>query len=92
MTGCDKFNIVIRPNLLPAFTEAGKVNCTYTLRVPKTIYATAGETLDLQGVVSVGQREYTQDDSDVVAAAMHSGFIKAVAPEKRGTKYSWIEW
>lgn len=78
--GYDKFDISIRPNLLPAFTEAEKVNCTYTVRVPRLYLQERERRLICKESYLWGSGVYT-DDSDVVAAAMHSGFIKAVAPE-----------
>ena len=78
--GHDKFDISIRPNLLPAFTEAEKVNCTYTVRVPNLWLQERERRLICKESYLWGSGIYS-DDSDVIAAAMHSGFIKAVAPE-----------
>ncbi len=80
MPGYDKFDISIRPNLLPAFTGAAKLNCTYTVRVPKLYLQQRERRLICKEAYLWGTGIYT-DDSDVVAAAMHSGFIKSVAPE-----------
>lgn len=78
--GYDKFDISIRPNLLPSFTQADKVNCTYTVRVPKLWLQERERRLICKEAYLWGSGIYT-DDSDVVAAAMHSGFMKAVGPE-----------
>lgn len=78
--GYDKFDVSIRPNLLPAFTEAEKVNCTYTVRVPKLYLQERERRLICKEAYLWGSGIYT-DDSDVVAAAMHAGFIRSVAPE-----------
>ena len=78
--GYDKFDVSIRPNLLPSFTDAEKVNCTYTVRVPKLWLQERERRLICKEAYLWGSGIYS-DDSDVVAAAMHSGFIRAVAPE-----------
>lgn len=75
-----KFDVSIKPNLLPSFTDADKVNCTYTVRVPKLWLQHRERRLICKECYLWGSGIYT-DDSDVVAAATHSGFIKSVAPE-----------
>ncbi|RMY70650.1 hypothetical protein D0862_14715 [Hortaea werneckii] len=63
----------------------GQENCTYTVRVPRDILtssrnATAnGETSSFEAVCKQGHlwgTEVYTDDSDVVAAAVHSGWIQ----------------
>jgi hypothetical protein len=76
----NKFDISIKPNLLPSFNDPDKVNCTFSVRVPKL-------WLQKRERRMIGHESYLwgsgiyADDSDVVAAAIHSGFIKAVPPE-----------
>ncbi|KAG9779067.1 hypothetical protein KCU88_g4080, partial [Aureobasidium melanogenum] len=74
-----KFDIAIRPNLLPSFTDAEHVNCTYTVRVPRIWLRERERFLICQERYLWGSGIYT-DDSDPVAAAMHSGFIASVYP------------
>ena len=75
-----KFSSKMKP--IPVFE--GKENCTYTVRVPRWYLAAgraAGEG-DASGLEDICRRRqvwgtdvYT-DDSDVVAAAVHSGWIQ----------------
>ncbi|KAK5270758.1 hypothetical protein LTR96_004036 [Exophiala xenobiotica] len=74
-----KFDVSIRPNLLPSFTEAEHVNCTYTVRVPRIWLQERERGLICAERYLWGSGIYT-DDSDPVAAAMHSGFITSVHP------------
>ncbi|EXJ88982.1 hypothetical protein A1O3_02046 [Capronia epimyces CBS 606.96] len=74
-----KFDIAVRPNLLPSFTEAEHTNCTYTVRVPRTWLRQRERGLICQERYLWGSGIYS-DDSDPVAAAMHSGFIASVHP------------
>lgn len=74
-----RFDIAIRPNLLPSFTEAEHVNCTYTVRVPRIWLRERERGLICQERYLWGSGIYT-DDSDPVAAAMHAGFIASVHP------------
>jgi Histone deacetylation protein Rxt3 len=78
--GIDRIDISVRPNLLPSFVEANKVNCTYSVRVPKLWLQERERRLVCKSAYLWGSGIYS-DDSDVVAAAMHSGFIKSAAPE-----------
>ncbi|KIW15939.1 hypothetical protein PV08_05989 [Exophiala spinifera] len=74
-----KFDISIRPNLLPVFNEAEQINCTYTIRVPRVWLRERERGLICAERYLWGSGIYT-DDSDPVAAAIHSGFIRAVHP------------
>lgn len=74
-----KFDVSIRPSLLPAFTDAAHVNCTYTVRVPRMWLKHRERGLICAERYLWGSGIYT-DDSDPVAAAMHSGFISSVHP------------
>ncbi len=74
-----KFDISIKPNLLPSFTDAEHVNCTYTVRVPRIWLQERERGLICAERYLWGSGIYT-DDSDPVAAAMHSGFITSVHP------------
>lgn len=74
-----KFDVSIRPNLLPSFTEAEHINCTYTVRVPRVWLQQKERGLICAERYLWGSGIYT-DDSDPVAAAMHSGFIPSVHP------------
>ncbi|KAI1608023.1 histone deacetylation protein Rxt3-domain-containing protein [Exophiala viscosa] len=74
-----KFDVSIRPNLQPAFTDADHVNCTYTIRVPRMWLRHRERGLICAERYFWGSGIYT-DDSDPVAAAMHSGFISSVHP------------
>ena len=78
--GHDKFDISIKPNLLPCFNQAEKLNCTYTVRVPKLWLQERERRLICQEAYLWGSGIYT-DDSDVLCAAMHTGFIKSVPPD-----------
>lgn len=74
-----KFDIAIRPNLLPSFTEEEHINSTYTVRVPRMWLQERERGLICAERYLWGSGIYT-DDSDPVAAAMHSGFITSVHP------------
>lgn len=74
-----KFDVSIRPNLLPVFNEAEQVNCTYTIRVPRLWLRERERGLICAERYLWGSGIYT-DDSDPVAAAIHSGFISSVHP------------
>ncbi|KAJ9642731.1 hypothetical protein H2204_002379 [Knufia peltigerae] len=74
-----KFDVSIRPNLLPVFNEADKINCTYTVRVPRVWLRERERGLICAERYLWGSGIYT-DDSDPVAAAIHSGFISSVHP------------
>ncbi|EXJ95042.1 hypothetical protein A1O1_00160 [Capronia coronata CBS 617.96] len=77
--GNPKFDVAVRPNLLPSFTEAEHINCTYTVRVPRIWLRRRERGLICQERYLWGSGIYT-DDSDPVAAAMHAGFITSVLP------------
>ncbi|RMZ89257.1 hypothetical protein DV736_g3516, partial [Chaetothyriales sp. CBS 134916] len=78
--GFDKFDVSIKPNLLPSFTEADQVNCTYTVRVSRIWLQARERSLICKEAYLWGSGVYT-DDSDVVAAAMHSGHISSQPPD-----------
>ncbi|RMZ81152.1 hypothetical protein DV737_g2715, partial [Chaetothyriales sp. CBS 132003] len=78
--GFDKFDVSIKPNLLPSFTEADQVNCTYTVRVSRIWLQARERSLICKEAYLWGSGVYT-DDSDVVAAAMHSGYISSQPPD-----------
>ncbi|KAF1345311.1 histone deacetylation protein Rxt3-domain-containing protein, partial [Delphinella strobiligena] len=79
-----KFHFRSRMKLLPRFE--GKENCTFTIRVPRAYLASTSTPEDEQNAIAGGLEEicrtraiwgaevYT-DDSDVVAAAVHSGWL-----------------
>lgn len=75
-----KFDVSIRPSLLPSFSGKDQVNCTYSVRIPKLWLQTRERRLICKEAYLWGTGVYT-DDSDIVAAAMHSGFIRSVPPE-----------
>ncbi|KIX02113.1 uncharacterized protein Z518_08052 [Rhinocladiella mackenziei CBS 650.93] len=74
-----KFDVSIRPNLLPSFTDAEHINCTYTVRVPRQWIQQRERGIICAERYLWGSGIYT-DDSDPIAAAMHSGFITSVHP------------
>lgn len=74
-----KFDVSIRPNLLPSFTQPENINCTYTVRVSRTWIKERERRLIGAERYLWGSGIYT-DDSDPIAAAMHSGFITSVPP------------
>ena len=75
-----KYDLSIYPNALPSFDEKSQVNCTYSIRVPRLWLKERERCLVGQSRMLWGSGIYT-DDSDVVAAAMHSGFMKSSPPE-----------
>ncbi|KEF57795.1 uncharacterized protein A1O9_05715 [Exophiala aquamarina CBS 119918] len=74
-----KFDVSIRPSLLPSFADAEHVNCTYTIRVSRTWLQPRERGIICAERYLWGSGIYT-DDSDPLAAAMHSGFISSVHP------------
>lgn len=75
-----KFDVSVHPNLLPSFSSANQVNCTYSVRVPDLWMQKRERQLICRECYLWGSGIYT-DDSDIVAAAMHSGFIKSMPPD-----------
>lgn len=70
-----KREIQIEPNIHPAFDVPEHTNCTYTIRVSRT-WLRKAELAAICATRAVwGSGIYT-DDTDPVAAAIHSGFIK----------------
>jgi hypothetical protein len=78
--GADKFDISVKPNSLPSFDATEQTNCTYSVRVPKLWLQERERRMICRESFLWGSGIYT-DDSDVVAAAMHSGFLKSAPPE-----------
>ena len=70
-----KLNVSIRPNLLPAFQDPENVNSTYTVRVSRTWLRNSEREAVCSERFLWGSGIFT-DDSDPVAAAIHSGFVK----------------
>lgn len=73
-----KYSSKMKP--VPVFE--GKENCTYTVRVPREYVAIQDDDVDASQLEEICRRRqlwgtdvYT-DDTDVVAAAVHSGWIK----------------
>ncbi|KIY00300.1 uncharacterized protein Z520_03985 [Fonsecaea multimorphosa CBS 102226] len=71
-----KFDVSIRPNLLPSFKDPDHINCTYTIKVSSMWLQQKERNLIGCEQYLWGSGIYT-DDSDPVAAAMHSGFIQS---------------
>lgn len=78
--GADRFDISVRPNAIPSFDGPDHVNCTYSVRVPKMWLQERERRMICRESFIWGSGIYT-DDSDIMAAAMHSGFIQGVPPE-----------
>jgi Histone deacetylation protein Rxt3 len=68
--------IQIEPNIHPAFDVPEHTNCTYTIRVSRTWLRKAEREAICTTRAVWGSGIYT-DDTDPIAAAIHSGFIKA---------------
>lgn len=83
-----KVNFSVAPNLLPSFTQEDQLNCTYTVRVSRTWLNDSIREVIWKERFLWGSGIYT-DDSDPMAAAFHSGFIKAAWPE--GTDIELLE-
>lgn len=76
-----KLNVSIQPNLLPSWRDPHQINCTYTVRVSKTwLQRDEREAICAERYLW-GSGIFT-DDSDPVAAAIHSGYLKG----------AWGEW
>ena len=74
-------NVSIRPNLIPSFKDPVQVNSTYTVRVSRTWLRDAEREAICAERFLWGSGIYS-DDSDPVAAAIHSGFVKG----------AWNKW
>jgi hypothetical protein len=70
-----KLNVSIRPNLIPSFNDPLQTNSTYTIRVSRTWLRTSERAAICAQRFLWGSGIYS-DDSDPIAAAIHSGFIK----------------
>jgi len=75
-----KFDISIKPNLLPVFEGEHDLNCTYTIKVPQMWLKRRERSLICAERYLWGCGIYT-DDSDPLAAAIHAGFVKAAYAE-----------
>ncbi|ETI27855.1 hypothetical protein G647_00304 [Cladophialophora carrionii CBS 160.54] len=75
----EKFDVSIRPNLLPSFSDPEQINCTYTVKVSRMWLRERERHLIGREQYLWGSGIYT-DDSDPLAAAMHSGFIESARP------------
>jgi Histone deacetylation protein Rxt3 len=76
-----KLNVSVRPNLIPSFKDPEHANCTYTVRVSRSWLRHAEREAVCAERFLWGSGIYS-DDSDPVAAAIHSGFVKG----------AWSEW
>lgn len=76
-----KLNVSIQPNLIPSWRDPDQVNCTYTVRVSKTWLRRDEREAICAERCLWGSGIFT-DDSDPVAAAIHSGYVKG----------AWGEW
>ena len=72
-TSFSKFKFASKPKPLPLFEE--KENCTYTIRVPRELLTERSREHVCAERQIWGTDVYT-DDSDVLAAAIHSGWIR----------------
>ena len=78
-----RFKFSTRMNTMPNFE--GSENCTYTMRVPRSYFAPLAKSTKADGPCALeeicrrrqlwGTDVYT-DDSDVIAAAVHSGWLR----------------
>jgi hypothetical protein len=75
----EKSEVSIKPNLLPSFADADHINCTYTVKVSSLWLQHKERHVIGREQCLWGTGIYT-DDSDPVAAAMHSGFIASALP------------
>ncbi|MBE7180224.1 MAG: hypothetical protein INR71_03280 [Terriglobus roseus] len=69
----DKFGYTMKPEPIPKF-EVEKANCTFTVRVPR-IYLTAEKREEICRHRFLWGSDIYSDDSDPIAAAMHSGWL-----------------
>ena len=76
-----KLNVSIQPNLLPSWRDPDQVNCTYTVRVSKTWLGRDEREAICAERYLWGSGIFT-DDSDPVAAAIHSGYLKGAWDER----------
>ena len=72
--------VQIEPNILPVFDVPEHTNCTYTIRVSRTWLRKAEREAICSTRAIWGSGIYT-DDTDPIAAAIHSGFIKGSFPD-----------
>lgn len=70
----DRFGYTMKPLPVPKF-DATKVNSTFTIRVPR-LYLTAEKREEICRHRFLWGTEIYSDDSDPVAAAIHSGWIQ----------------
>jgi hypothetical protein len=70
----DQFGYASKPNRLPRF-EVNPINCTFTIRVPRFYLRPRQRQHIVLERHLWGARVY-RDDSDPIAAAIHSGWIR----------------
>ncbi len=70
----DQFGYASKPNRLPRF-ESNPINCTFTIRVPRFYLRPRQRQHIVLERHLWGARVY-RDDSDPIAAAIHSGWIR----------------
>lgn len=75
-----KREVQIEPNIHQAFDIPEQTNCTYTIRVSRTWLRKAEREAICSTRALWGSGIYS-DDTDPVAAAIHSGFIKGSFPD-----------
>ena len=69
-----KFGYLSTPTPMPRYE--GKENCTYTVQIPK-IYLEPQEREEICRRRALWGTDIYTDDSDVLAAAMHSGWVRS---------------
>ena len=70
----DRFGYTMKPEPISKFDE-DQANCTFTIRVPRT-YLTSEKRDEICRRRFLWGTEVYTDDSDPIAAAMHSGWIR----------------
>lgn len=75
-----RFDVGVLPNPIASFDQTDQQNCTYSIRVPRLWLQERERRMICKEAFLWGSGIYT-DDSDIVAAAMHSGFIRSAPPE-----------
>ena len=74
MSSNAKFGYLSTPTPMPRYD--GKENCTYTVKIPK-IYLEPQEREEICRRRALWGTDIYTDDSDVLAAAMHSGWVRS---------------
>ncbi|KAL9115156.1 MAG: hypothetical protein Q9227_000950 [Pyrenula ochraceoflavens] len=75
-----KVGLNIDPALFPPYSDEAQLNCTYTIRVSREWLRRDIQEAICRRRFLWGSGVYT-DDSDPIAAAIHSGFLKATWPD-----------